>query len=132
MIAGMIARMLDQVLGRPEAAAGPAPPWPFAQPPDAPCITLRRVLRGDAPVLRAARDADGDWQFLDGAAMTEADAAVVGLGEMLRRDPMLAAVASLPPGAAARRDAPGAPWRRDAPSAPWRRDAPGAPWERQW
>jgi hypothetical protein len=43
------------------------------------CITVREIMAGTRPILEAHRDADGDWQFLPGVEVGEADAMVVSL-----------------------------------------------------
>jgi hypothetical protein len=90
--------------------------WPFEDPPNTASITTRQVLEG-APVLLVTHDADdGGWQFLSGATVDEADGRVVGLGNMLARDPSLGELADLPEGWRARRAARGNPWRRERDS----------------
>ena len=69
--------------------------WPFEDPPNV-VLTVWAVLDGSAPILRVCHDADdGAWQFLHGSPVSEANAAVVGLGEMLERDPSLRELADL-------------------------------------
>ena len=92
------------------------PDWPFDQPPNTASITLRRIAipePGEAPrpILYVSHDRDG-WQFLDGGPVTMDDAAVVGMGAMLRLDPTLAQVADLPRGWIATRPAQDAEWTR--------------------
>ncbi|RUL87222.1 hypothetical protein [Tautonia sociabilis] len=91
----------------------PAPPWPFADPPETEVIVLDRILSGDSPARLVTHDQeDGAWQFLDGEQVFEEDAAVVLLGEVVQVDPSLLELADLPPGWFAWRPEPGAPWRR--------------------
>ena len=86
--------------------------WPFADSPNTASITTRQVLEG-APVLLVTHDADdGSWQFLCGTTDDAADARVVGLGQMFRRDVTLGEVADLPEGWRASRRAVGLPWHR--------------------
>ena len=92
--------------------------WPFAQPRNTAVITLRRIVLPSpnvppAPVLYVSHDADdGGWQFLDGNTVTMADCAIVGLGEMIKRDATLAQLADLPEGWVATRDSTDHPWHR--------------------
>lgn len=76
---------------------------------------MRSVIFGYAPILLVAHDAeDGGWQFLDGSDEVQAeDACVVGLGEVLKRDPSIAELADLPYGWIAWRSSNGAPWQRE-------------------
>jgi len=62
------------------------------------CITVREIMAGTRPILEAHRDADGDWQFLPGVEVGEADAMVVSLKELLERDESVAEVADMKPG----------------------------------
>ena len=86
--------------------------WPFADKPTTASITTRQVLEG-APVLLVTHDADdGSWQFLCGTTDDPADARVVGLGQMYKRDATLGELADLPEGWRASRAAAGQPWHR--------------------
>lgn len=89
----------------------PADAWPFAEPPDDDVVTLDRIVRGESPILLAARDDDG-WQFLDGEHVFEEDGEVVLFGEILQFDPSLAELADLPIGWHARRPTVDSPWQR--------------------
>ena len=72
--------------------------WPFADKPNTASITTRQALEG-APILLVTHDADdGSWQFLCGTTDNPADARVVGLGQMYKRDASLGEVADLPEG----------------------------------
>jgi len=90
------------------AAAGP---WPFADGPNCAVFTLKRILRGESHILLVVHDTDGDWQFLDGGECSEQDAAIVSLAEMVKLDPALSELATLPTGARAERLSPSEPWR---------------------
>jgi len=60
-----------------------------------------------------SHDADDDgWQFLDGKPVDVANAALVGLGEIVRRDPSVLEVADVPPGWSATRATKTSPWQR--------------------
>jgi len=86
--------------------------WPFDDVPNTASITTRQVLQG-APILLVTHDADdGSWQFLCGTTDDPADARVVGLGDMYKRDPTLATLADLPEGWRASRDSAALPWQR--------------------
>ena len=87
--------------------------WPFEDPPNVAVLTVWAVLDGSAPILRVCHDADdGAWQFLHGGPVSEKDAALVGLGRMLERDPSLRELADLPEGWIAERADIGSPWMR--------------------
>jgi hypothetical protein len=86
--------------------------WAFDDSPNTASITTRQVLQG-APILLVTHDADdGSWQFLCGTTDDPADARVVGLGDMYKRDPTLAALADLPEGWQASRASAALPWQR--------------------
>lgn len=81
-------------------------------------FTLRSIVFGGAPILLVTHDADDHgWQFLDGSKPEMGDAAIVGLGNIVRRDPTLLQLADLPPGWRAWRSSPSAPWQRGKRSA---------------
>jgi hypothetical protein len=56
---------------------------------------------------------DGDWQLLCGTTNDTADARVICLACAFERDPTIGALASLPLGWQAWREAPDAQWQRD-------------------
>jgi hypothetical protein len=87
--------------------------WPFADPPNMATITVRQILKDGEPILYVTHDADdGGWQFLTGGDVSESDAMVVSLEEMLEHDPTLAELANLEPGWTAARGDVGMPWHR--------------------
>ena len=86
--------------------------WPFADTPNTASITTRQVLEG-APILLVTHDADdGGWQFLCGTTDDPADARIVGLGQMFKRDATLGELADLPEGGRASRASTGQAWHR--------------------
>jgi hypothetical protein len=87
--------------------------WPFSDPKNLAVITIDRIMEGRKPILYVSHDADdGGWQFLDGGIISEKDARVVSLQEMLERDPTLREISDLPLGWKAERGAADKPWRR--------------------
>ena len=87
--------------------------WPFADPPNLACITVRQVVHCGQAICLVVHDADdGCWQFLTRGAVDIADGMVVSLGGMLLRDGSLAELADLPLGWQAWRTAPDAPWQQ--------------------
>ena len=91
--------------------------WPFDQPPNCAVITVWPILNGEVPILRVSHDADDHgWQFLTGETVSESDAAVVALREMVAHDATILEVADLPPGWLAWRTAIGEPWIRERQS----------------
>lgn len=91
--------------------------WKFEDRPNTAVFSTRPVTHGDAPILVVAHDADGSWQFMPGEPVDGAQATVVGLREIVRRDDSLTELARLPRGWRAVRDREEAPWR-------WSRQAP--------
>lgn len=86
--------------------------WRFDEPEDCAVITLQGILSGGAPVLYVSHDEDGGWQFLSGGVARESDAAVAGLGEIVKGDGTLKELADLPGGWFAERARVGEAWRR--------------------
>jgi hypothetical protein len=87
--------------------------WPFDDPQDVAVITLKRIIFEGRPILYVSHDEeDGYWQFLDGRDVASEDAAVVGLGEVVERDPSILELADLPGGWKAWRSSPDAEWQR--------------------
>jgi hypothetical protein len=86
--------------------------WPFENPPNTAAITTAQVLQG-ARILAVWHDSDdGSFQFLDRDFPDEKDGRIVGLGNILGRDPSVAEVADLPEGWVARRLSENHPWTR--------------------
>ena len=87
--------------------------WPFEDPPNMAVITTRDILEQGAAILLVSHDEDdGGWQFLPNRELLEADARVVALRSIWMLDPTIGALADLPLGWQAWRNAPGDPWRR--------------------
>jgi hypothetical protein len=60
-------------------------PWPFAAPPNVAVFTSKQSISGDAWIHYVSHDEDdGAWQFHPVGFTTEEDAAVVGLGTIVR------------------------------------------------
>lgn len=108
-------RLLDRIFGNGSSHGDDAQDWPFDDPPNLAVITTRSVVRGGEWIASVSHDEDdGGWQFHDShpGPLVESDAMIVGLGEMVRRDPSLRALADLPVGWHAWRTAPGRRWQR--------------------
>ena len=90
-------------------------PWPFPDPQNAAALTLRDVMEGRSSILLVTHDADdGCWQFHDGRENpTLGEAVIAALGEVYSVDPTIAALADLPRGWRAWREAPDQPWQRE-------------------
>lgn len=86
--------------------------WPFDVAPDTAVISLKRITHDSRPILRVVHDEDGDWQFLDGGDVSDEDAAIVSLKNLVDRDPSLKALADLPAGWTAERSAIDQAWQR--------------------
>jgi hypothetical protein len=87
--------------------------WPFDEPEDLAVFTLRRIIRGEAPILLVSHDEeDGGCQFLDGGEAAIGAASLVCLREVVRLDPSVLELADLPVGWVAERAGPGEPWSR--------------------
>ncbi len=97
-----------------ESAPNPPPEgWPFEDPPNLACFTVKAVIEERSPIHFVTHDADdGGWQFHGAEASTIEDALVVSLESMWKHDASIAELADLPLGWNAWRDAPGEPWTR--------------------
>ncbi|WP_067844019.1 hypothetical protein [Nocardia lijiangensis] len=75
--------------------------WKFADPRNTAAFTTRDIAFGNDWVAYVFHDADnGGWQFHDSdpAPPTADDDAMIGLEEMVDRDPSMESLADLPPG----------------------------------
>jgi hypothetical protein len=87
--------------------------WKFGSPPNLAVIAHRKIVFAGDVIRYASHDADdGGWQFLNGELVTEADAAVVSLQDIVDLDRSIEELADLPEGWYAERDSMGSPWRR--------------------
>jgi hypothetical protein len=86
--------------------------WPFADPINTTAISTKRVFVDSFPILLVTHDDDGDWQILCGTTNAPEDGLVVCLGCAYQRDRTIGALADLPRGWSAWRDAKDAPWIR--------------------
>jgi hypothetical protein len=92
--------------------------WLFPDPPNTMAFTLQQIIHQGQPILSVVRDSEtGNWQFLTGEPVAMKDMMIVALQEIVRRDPSVTELESLPPGGRARREAPGKEWQRDNPAA---------------
>jgi hypothetical protein len=87
--------------------------WPFADPENLAVFTLKRIVRGESPILRVCHDEDdGGWQFLDGGDVAIEEASLVCLRSITEIDPSILELADLPLGWVAERVSTGEQWRR--------------------
>lgn len=87
--------------------------WPFDQPRNCVTMTSRKVMREGEPITQVYHDeSDEGWQFFSESGAVMADAMIVALEEIVKRDASVREVADLPPGWMAVRTGPGAPWVR--------------------
>ncbi len=62
-------------------------------------FTTKEIINQGAPILLVTHDEDdGSWQFLSGQDISEKDAMIVGLIEILNHDASLKSVLNLPMG----------------------------------
>jgi hypothetical protein len=87
--------------------------WPFDQPKNCVTVTTRQVVEGLEPILLVSHDSeDHGWQFIGSSGVAMADAMLVALNEVVKRDPTVIEVADLQPGWQAFRARVGGPWTR--------------------
>lgn len=71
--------------------------FPFADAPDTAAIVCRHVLEEGAPVTYVSHDEDdGMWQFLCGGLHETADARLVSLYSVWRRDESVGGLCEMP------------------------------------
>ena len=75
-----------------------------------PVITTRYVLDANSQITYVVYDEDGDWQFFSDEDITESDACVVSVKQILELDDSLNEL-DLKPGQAAERSDADAPWQ---------------------
>lgn len=92
-----------------------AKPWHFRDPPSVAVVVRRGVVENGDWIAYVTHDADdGGWQFHnnDQTPPKESDALVLGLGEVVKIDPTILALADLPLGWHAWRSSRNSPWIR--------------------
>ena len=74
-------------------------------------ITTKYVINNNSPIIRVIHEKDGDWQFLGKEEnLSESDAIVLSLEEIICLDKTLQNVLSLPLGKQAYRTSPKDNW----------------------
>jgi hypothetical protein len=92
----------------------PTDTWPFDQPRNCVCLTMRQILDGSEPILFVSHDADDHgWQFIGSSDASVSDSRVVSLETIVKHDPTVLELADLPPGWRAIRSKVGSSWRRE-------------------
>jgi len=85
--------------------------WPFSVPSNTVAFTTVRVAKEGCPILIVYHDHEGDWQFHTEFIAPDDQPSIFCLGCIFDLDPTVAAVAGLPVGWMATRDAVGAMWQ---------------------
>ncbi|MGE5405405.1 MAG: hypothetical protein ACM3PP_10770 [Candidatus Saccharibacteria bacterium] len=87
--------------------------WPFQDSKDVMVITTKQVVLAGKPILYVSHDLDdGMWQFHDGSDVSEDDAMILSLEEIVSIDESILILADLPLGWCAWRETGSNPWRR--------------------
>lgn len=87
--------------------------WPFEDPPNVMCFTVKSIVQATKPLLMVSRDAeDAGWSFLTGEPLDMSEALLVTLRSMVERDQTVLELADLPPGWTAVRGSPQTGWTR--------------------
>ena len=86
--------------------------WPFADPENVVTFTVADIAFGRVPILRVCHDEeDGGWQFLTGSPLPDkVDWKLVLLKNMVKLDPTITGLATLPLGWEATRSSVGEKW----------------------
>lgn len=88
------------------------PHWPFPDPISTAAFCTEKVARENFDVLLVIHDFDGDWQFLDGVDDEPGECVMLCMGCAFEKRTDMTAIADLPRGWGASRDAAGAEWVR--------------------
>lgn len=75
-----------------------------------PVFTTRFVLDSKSEIVYVTHDEDGDWQFFGKEEISEQDARITSLGEILEIDSSLEELMSMPQSAEAWREEKGGKW----------------------
>ncbi|ANE46541.1 hypothetical protein SY83_09905 [Paenibacillus swuensis] len=76
-------------------------------------MTSIKIMDSVSPILYVSHEEDdGMWQFLDGGEVSEEDARILGLKEVIDIDPSLVQLANLPIGWIAWRETEHCQWIR--------------------
>ena len=70
---------------------------------DKSAFTTSSILNQSEPIHFVFHDEDGDWHFMPNRSVSEGDASIVSVEQMLKLDPALEEVLSLPCGNMAER-----------------------------
>jgi hypothetical protein len=74
-------------------------------------FTTRNVVKNGFPIIRVLHDEDDDWQFLsDEENLTEEDAVVLSLEEIIKLDKTILEIINLPKNRQALRNNKGKTW----------------------
>lgn len=85
--------------------------WPFDQTANTAAISTAPVFRSGRPILFAQHfEDDHSWGFGCGTTHASEDSLLVGMRELLQRDPTIAFISDLPPGKSAERASMDSPW----------------------
>ena len=85
--------------------------WAFDQTPNTATLSTAPVFRSGRPILFAQHfEDDHSWLFSCGTTAAAEDSLLVGMKEVLRRDPTVAFISDLPPGGIAERASMDSPW----------------------
>ncbi|MFC4536565.1 hypothetical protein [Sphaerisporangium dianthi] len=92
-------------------------PWPFESnefPPDLGAVVQWTVAKGDTPALFVGHTDDNEWLVGDGVNDPNGDGACAAMciWTAIERNSSIRALADLPLGWAAEREAASTPWRR--------------------
>ncbi len=73
--------------------------WPFEDPKNVAVITTHNIMKRLSPILYVSHDEDDEmWQFLEEGEVSEKEARILSLEEVVNLEPRLAELADLPIG----------------------------------
>ena len=86
--------------------------WPFEDDRRVAVFTTSHVVHAGKPIVYVSHDADdGAWQFHSDDTVSQKDAMLLALEEIVEIDPTIASLASLPLGCCATRKDQSSAWR---------------------
>ena len=109
---GLFSSLFGKGKSDDNSTSGNIAPYHFSEAENTACFTCKQVMHDGADILYVTHDEDdGGWQFLSGDELTEEDAMVVSMRNIVDRDPSVNALHDMPEGVGATRDKIDLAWK---------------------